>query len=238
MLTIPNLTKMKQDELFGFLKEVQRLILDGFAETPDFMKAFVDAVNGLDNALEKSPLSSLTQDIADADAAADAAWSGMNAQLKVSLVHPVASTREAAERVWSVFGATDNPTRLAYESEYGILDRLIGQLDALDKADREAALIEPWLVELHRAVDAFRALYTKRNQETSRDVGVTKAARLDVINACRSLVEQVNARMLIMPSDELKKWSEAVDNICDAARAKLKARQTRRENAATAEKEE
>lgn len=238
MLSFPSATRLKQDELFGLFKEIQRLILEGVKEPPECMMAFVEAVENMDKTLEKAPLNTTTQDIADADAAADAAWLGMNAQLKVSLVHPEAGVREAAERVWNVFGTIDNPTRLSYEAEYGILERLINQLGALDIADREASLIEPWLAELRRTVDVFRAKYTLRNQETERRIGLAKTARIAATDACRSMFEHINASLLLNKNDELAKLSNAIGNVCDNTRIKLKARQTRRLNTAADARDE
>lgn len=231
-LTFPRESSMKNDEFYGFLNEVRRLLQEDFATVPAYAEKFIKAVEALDNAMKQDSPLIARQDMIDADTAADNAWKGLKAQLKVSLVHPFAAIREAAERVWKVFSATNNPTQLPYETEYGLLERLLSQLDELDKFDREAALIEPWFDELHRTVQAFTSLYLKRNHEIAgREAGLVKSRRVAAVEACRELFDYANALACIMPDAELSHWMEAVNALCDATRTRIKARKTRSSNA-------
>ena len=229
------LTKLAQNEAFGFLNDVSHQIEDTFTVLPDCVNAFRLAQKAFDDALKTVDPVFSAADLTAADHDADMAWSGLNAYLKAMLVHPDTDVRDAAEKVYNVFNQYDNPTALAYATEYGIMERLIGELktipaDVLNKANATA-----WVNALEVKCANFIQMYTLRIQDKATKVtGATKTARLNAINSYGEMINTMNALLIVAPTEELTRFATHLNELISAKQTAIKSRKTKAANASAA----
>lgn len=226
-----SLGKLAQNEAFGFLNDVSHQIEDTFSVFPDCVNAFRLAQMAFDDALKTVDPAFSASELAAADHDADMAWSGLNAYLKAMLAHPDADVRDAAEKIYNVFNQYDNPTALAYATEYGIMERLVGELknipaDVLNKANATA-----WVNDLEAKCANFIQMYTLRVQDKATKVtGATKTARLNAISSYGEMVTTMNALLIVAPTEELTRFATHLNELISAKQTAIKSRKTKAAN--------
>lgn len=163
------------------------------------------------------------QMIVNADNAADQAWSCLNAQLKIELVHPDKSQREAAQRIYSHLLKYQNPTRLIYNKEYEKLGLLLDDLATADEADLKLTHAWDWVVELKKRHAHFLDIYQKRLEHASYiDPGAIKIARQKTEKACKSVNALLEASSLKHDSQTIAQTIERLNASIDAQKALFK----------------
>ncbi len=230
-LQLPSLARLSNDELFGLANQVKRDLSETFNAVPDFSSAFLAAMNDFHSAMDQPAVEGYSKNLKDADAEADTAWSGMRAHLKANLNHPIAAVREATEVVFTAFDVNNRPTQRSYDVEYGMLERLLHRLSALDAEIVRTSESTAWIDALRERINAFLTLYNKRNQMPTREVGAIRTARVKLMDEIRNLVENVNALNRLTPSDELSTFTEGLSKYFDLLRVRLKSRRTKAQNA-------
>lgn len=227
-----SLSRLAQNEVFGFLNDVSHQIKDTFSALPECTNAFCVAQKAFDDALKSVDPAFSAAELAAADHDADMAWSGLNAYLKAMLAHPETSVRETSEMVFNVFNQYENPTALAYATEYGIMERLVGELksipaDVLDKANATA-----WVNDLEVKCANFIQMYSMRVQDKAAKVtGATKTARLNAINSYTEMVNTMNALLIVAPTDDLVRFATHLNELISAKQTTIKSRKTKAANA-------
>ena len=165
------------------------------------------------------------QMVADADQAADQAWSCLNAQLKIELVHPEISHREAAARLYAHLLKYRNPTRLTYDQEYAKLNQL---LDDLSKASEEDLIVThayDWFIELKKRCQHFMDVYHKRiNHSACVDPGTVKMARQATESAYKSLVIFLESSLQCSKDDQFESIISELNSYIDDQKTALKNR--------------
>ena len=227
-----NLKILANHDVFGFLNDVSHQIDDTFSTKPECIHAFMEAQKAFDEALKGCDAVISAEEISAADRDADLAWSCLNAYLKVMLSHPIAQKRDAAEKIFQVFSKYENPTALAYATEYGILERLLSELKTIPKETLDMAGAAEWIHDLDAKCARFIQLYSLRVQDkATRVTGATKTARLNAIDTYREMVKLINALLIVSPTDELSRFASHLNELISAKQIAIKSKKTKSGNA-------
>ena len=234
-ITTINLTRLRTEEDFGFLKlvlaETENLPAE---ETPSSLTAAVNsfetAFNAFDDSLKASATNTDTASATDADVERDQAWRGINAYVKAMCSHPTDDVASAATEAKSLFDKYGDPTSLAQTEESGVLHNLLQDLEAFDSAKRTSLALDVWIADLKTKEDAFLAAAARRTEaDAARQVGIVKETRTAAESAYRSLVDTVNALAMIEGDEEYATFIEHVNAVVERQKGILKARKTRGE---------
>ena len=232
-ITTINLTRLRTEEDFGFLKlvlaETENLPAE---ETPSILTAAVNsfetAFNAFDAALKASATNPATASATDADVERDQSWRGINAYVKAMCNHPTDDVASAATEVKSLFDKYGDPTSLAQTEESGVLHNLLQDLEAFDSSKRTSLALDVWIADLKTKEDAFLAAAARRTEaDAARQVGIVKETRTAAESAYRSLVDTVNALAMINGDVEYATFIEHVNAVIERQKSILKARTTR-----------
>ncbi len=193
---------------------------------------FSEKVNLFQDELDKVSLTYGAR-VKKADGAVDNAWIATNHQIKANVLHYLHEIKEAAEQVNAVFSRFENPTRLSFKKKYGLLDRLITELRDLPRDVLETAGIEGWLEQLEQRVAHFREIQQRKYEtQTETEKGQTSNAREALLASYNELVLQINARLVLHPTDSLIDAAQQWCGYLEEQRAILKASNTRKKKAA------
>ena len=193
-ITTINLTRLRTEEDFGFLKlilaETENLPAE---ETPSILTAAVNsfetAFNAFDAALKASATNPATASATDADVERDQSWRGINAYVKAMCSHPTDDVASAATEAKSLFDKYGDPTSLAQTEESGVLHNLLQDLETFDSAKRTSLALDVWIADLKTKEEAFLAAAARRTEaDAARQVGIVKETRTAAEAAYRSLV--------------------------------------------------
>lgn len=220
---------MRVDEAFGLQKRIEAetalLTLETDKSMVDTYKAAVDV---FDAALKRKSTNSQSIAVILADEEADAAWSGLNLQCKAVEKHPIEAVRNVGAEALAVMRKYGNITAMPYNEEYGNMYNLLQDLDAMGVEKQKQIFIDAWVAELHTQYDAFMAASAARTaEEALRITGLVKEARKQADAAFRTLVERVNALVIVNGEEPYATFIDHVNVILNEARATLAARTTR-----------
>lgn len=88
-------------------------------------------------------------------------------------------------------------------------------------------MVDGWLNELHRRVNAFNELRkTKTQTRAEIETGASKKARQVLTDAYRDLVDTLNAMQIIAKSKAFDLIAQQLNELIDANRATMKAKKT------------
>ena len=240
-ITTINLTRLRTEEDFGFLKlilaETENLPAE---ETPSILTAAVNsfetAFNAFDAALKASATNPATASATDADVERDQSWRGINAYVKAMCSHPTDDVASAATEAKSLFDKYGDPTKLAQTEESGVLHNLLQDLEAFDSSKRTSLALDVWITDLKTKEEAFLAAAARRTEaDAARQVGIVKETRTAAESAYRSLVDTVNALAMINGDADYATFIEHVNAVVERQKGILKARKTRNEKEDTTE---
>ena len=232
-ITTINLTRLRTEEDFGFLKlvlaETENLPAE---ETPSILTAAVNsfetAFNAFDAALKASATNPATASATDADVERDQSWRGINAYVKAMCSHPTDDVASAATEAKSLFDKYGDPTSLAQTEESGVLHNLLQDLEAFDSSKRTSLALDVWIADLKTKEEAFLAAAARRTEaDAARQVGIVKETRTAAESAYRSLVDTVNALAMINGDVDYATFIEHVNAVIERQKAISKARSTR-----------
>ena len=238
---------LRMEEDFGFLKQVQAEAKACFSgsdsESPDeisllaegrassalnaSLDVFNGALDGYDTALKESSSIPSASVASNADGERDLAWRGVNAYAKAMTAHPTDATRTAAIEVKALFDKYGDPTSLSQTEESGVLHNLIQDLQALPAEKRTALALDVWIADLEAKEKTFLAAVQQRTSEQSaRVAGIVKQSRQKADEAYDSLVETVNALVLLEGEADYATFIDHVNVLIDRQKTVLKTRST------------
>lgn len=222
-----NLLPLTNHALASFCAEVQIHVTESIPpENAALYADFTTSLNDFQAALATS-VESFNEAITAADRDADRAWSAINTLLQLNVNHYDDAVCVAARSVLDVFDNISNPTRLAYAEEYAKLESLLTQLAAIPTNTLKTAMVDGWISELCRRVDAFNDLRKTKTQTRSEiEIGATKKARIALIDAYHALVDKLNAMMLLSGSEAFDIIAQHINELIDSTRTTLKAKKT------------
>lgn len=234
------LTRLSNEEMFGFCRDVLSKLKECYAETPKWALEFVDAMHAFEEA--KAPIADVLPtctELSELDRIADEAWINLNQFLLLNVQHPILKVREANQRIYDMFSQDENPTRKTYNVEYAVIDRQLKAIRALGTDVIDESGVKPWLDDLAVKAADFNELYHKRiNAKSEKLQGAVKEARSEMCLAYQHLIENVTALERLDPSEALKKFIERLNEITDAQLIKLKARRTVKKNQSKSQTDE
>lgn len=222
-----SLVSFTNHALVSFCAEVESHVK---ASLPTENAALCDDFSGSLNVFKDilaSSVETFNEAILEADKKADGAWSAINTLLNLNVNHYDAAVCEAARTVLDVFDNIPNPTRLPYAEEYARLESLLTQLSAIPAETLKTAMVDGWIEELHRRVDAFNELRkTKTQARAEIETGASKKARQVLTDAYRDLVDTLNAMQIIAKSENFERIAQHLNELIDANRVTMKAKKT------------
>lgn len=229
---------MKKIKSFSLVSFTNHALVSFSAEVESHVKAslpienatlcddFSASLNAFKDILASS-VETFNEAILEADKKADGAWSAINTLLNLNVNHYDETVCEAARTVLDVFGNIPNPTRLPYAEEYARLESLLTQLSAIPAETLKIAMVDGWLDELRRRVDAFNELRKTKTQARSEiETGASKKARQALTDAYRDLIDTLNAMQIISKSENFERIAMHLNELIDANRAAMKAKKT------------
>ena len=232
-ITTLNLTRLRTEESFGYLKQVSAESANlPSEETPaaqtTAVNAFETAFDAFDTALKASATNPATATATEADEARDLAWRGINAYVKAMCAHPDPEISGIAAEVKSLFDKYGDPTKLAQTEESGVLHNLLQDLEALNSGIRTSLSLDIWIVALKEKEADFLAAAAERTEaDAARQVGIVKETRTAAEAAYRSLVDTVNALAMINGDTDYATFIDHVNAMIERQKAISKARSTR-----------
>ena len=229
---------MKKIKSFSLVSFTNHALVSFCAEVESHVKAslpvenaalcddFSASLNAFKDILASS-VETFNEAILEADKKADGAWSAINTLLNLNVNHYDETVCEAARTVLDVFDNIPNPTRLPYAEEYARLESLLTQLSAIPAETLKIAMVDGWLDELRRRVDAFNELRKTKTQVRSEvETGASKKARQALTDAYRDLIDTLNAMQIISKSDTFDLIAQHLNELIDANRTLQKMRKT------------
>ncbi len=213
-------THSKSSAIVDYMKEVTDVITESGAEDGSALKAAFEAYR--DSCREKTALfGSSTREI---DQNADRFWRGTRSQLKISVEHPDAEVREAAEEILDVFEKTPDPTRLKYQDEYGALEILLPKLEAFGEQKLRAAFVFGWIRALRGAYEAFREISSSKTQAIlDTELGRTKRLKNEMLDIYTDFIERLNAKNLLDPTPAREELARRINALIARFRQSEKA---------------
>lgn len=225
-----DITRLHMQEDFNFQTRVRDLALELL--TLDTDKAMVEAyrgtVNALDAALKQSDKNSYTALVNEADAKADKRWSAAYAYVKAMADHPNAEVAEAGAKLVAIFQKYGILTTMGFDEEYGRYANLLQDLTALPQETKEMLYFEPWLDAMDFAVAQFQDLRAQKTKEESTYVvGLAKEARMAADASYKSLVQRVNALVIVNGEAPYAEFVDRLNVMISEAQAMLASRSTK-----------
>lgn len=222
-----SLVSFTNHALVSFCAEVESHVKASLpAENVALCDAFSASLSAFKDVLASS-VETFNEAILEADKKADGAWSAINTLLNLNVNHYDETVCEATRTVLDVFDNIPNPTRLPYAEEYARLESLLTQLSAIPAETLKTAMVDGWLDELRRRVDAFNELRKTKTQARSEvETGASKKARQALTDAYRDLVDTLNAMQIIAKSKAFDLIAQQLNELIDANRATMKAKKT------------
>ncbi len=227
-----DLLHLTNEDAYGFMNEVARQLNDVCKKQPDACKEFIDSLSAYNEVLKGDNDLTTSKELNMTDAAADKCWRAFNQYLNAMLSHPKEDVRNAATVLYDVFSKYENPTNKSFATEYGIMERLIDDLNHVPLDIRLRSGAQCWIEDLDTKCRAFTEMYKFRVQEQSNKVpGGIKTSKLDTIAAYREMIKVINALLIVAPTAELEAFATYINALIDQKRIVQKAIKTRNANA-------
>lgn len=220
---------LRVEECFGFLKKIETETSLLTLETDKEMVAtFTAAVEAFDEALKASQKNSKTATVEAADARVDKAWRTLTQLTKVLTQHPTASVQETATEAYNIVQKYGDITGMAYNEEYGNLHNAMQELNAISATEQKAILIDALVSELTLGYGAYMMASSQRDAEQAqKQVGIVKETRTAAMDAYRSLIDRVNALVVVNGETAYSEFIDNVNVIIGSAKTTLSSRATR-----------
>lgn len=222
------LKKFRNDEWLEFMEHIIDLVKDNDCiKGSDSFEALADACSDFKRMISLDcKVDGMT--VSNADRAADQAWSCLNAQLKVALVHPDENHRNAAARIYVNLLKYGNPTRLTYDQEYAKLRMLLEDLSKNTESDLKLTHSYDWFKALQQRCDYFMEVYRKRiEHSTSIDPGAVKVARMNSEYAYKGFIEYVQATSLLASDASLDELISCINAQIEMKKAEFRKQTTK-----------
>lgn len=225
-----NIARLHTQEDFNFQTRVRNLAEECLTLETD--KAMVDgykeSVNALDAALKQSDKNSFTALMNEADAKADKRWSATYAYIKAMVDHPQQERSEAAAKVLEIFQKYGILTSMGFDEEYGRYANLLQDLADLPDETKEYLSLAPWFDAMDTAVADFQRYRSQKTKEDStRVVGLVKDTRLAADTSYKSLVQRVNALVIVNGETAYGDFIDRLNVMISEAQAMISGRSTK-----------
>lgn len=186
-------SKPRNKTLITFFAHVENIIKEAYGtQTCDIAINFLEASQAFELAYYGCTQET-AHDLQTADEAADEAWGALNDQLRASLRHPKPEKRAAAAAAYMCFAEFDNPTKLNYDEEYEVIQKILDSMHKLPQATLDLAYVSEHLDALQATHDDFLAQMAHRSSNPQpRNNALCKQMRENAISAFNQFVESLN----------------------------------------------
>jgi len=217
--------RLRNDTHFQFHTELRDLVE---AENPETLgiKALFDTYKALyareDEALKKIIKSSLTEDIAAADAARDKIYGNIVKLISVMSEHFNPNIAAAGKRIKVVLDTYGNVSRKTLVDQTSAIYNLLQELNLPRfSEDRINVSINPWLNELKNCNEDFEALMKKRVKEEAFRTDINmKDARRELDAAYYAIKERINAAIIMEGPEKYESFVKQLNVVISKHAAK------------------
>ena len=197
-----DLHSLRNNEHYQFMTDVDKLILRLTATElglESSYPAFHTALGNEDTCMRAASSSDKSDQLDELDQKRDKIWSAIRMKVQATLLSPIAAEAESANRLKRVLEQYGNMRKLSYNEESAALTNLAADLKKTSNAeDLVKAGIHQWTDELQKGNEAFLQVFEERTEEyADRDSGDVRAARLIMDPMYESIVDRVNAAMVL-----------------------------------------
>ena len=214
-----SLDKSRVMEFFQAMTNVKNFLAKENLQTLQLEKAvqiFNEKLSAYDEALAPVKKSDLTQKIQELDTQRDNLLSGFSAHLKAFQHFPEEASREAAKRLLTLlekFGKNIQDRPL--QEETAIITNLLQDIAQPQSAqDLQKIGAAPWIDALKVANTTLEQHHNSRTEQQSTiEVGRTKATRQELAEAFRNLVQTINALALLNGKDAYTNLANAISQV-------------------------
>jgi hypothetical protein len=195
------LSRYQNDEHYNFHTDVNGLITY-FTAASLLIAAeyatYASLIKDEEDALNFVRKNSYSTSVAQADIVRDNTIAGMDDAISSGLKHFNAEIREAAKRLKILRDSSGDIARKAYSKESGDVIKLLADLRGPHATDVTAARIGEWVDELEVDQTNFIATQNHRYDEAGEKTRLRmKEVRIDVDEAYRTLVNKINALIIV-----------------------------------------
>ncbi|KJF42266.1 DUF6261 family protein [Draconibacterium sediminis] len=226
-------SRFRNNDHYQFITEfktridtVTPAILNIETKMPDFNTAY----DAMDTVYKKSNSSDFTPLIGGADVRRDRYWSAIYMRLRSTLMGPIESEVEAAEKLKALFDLHGNVRQMPLKGESAALTNLIQDLESRDFGGYcNTVGILPWIEALKTENLLVQNLMEERRQESvNQNSEDYKLLRKAVDIAYENIVSRINALVeLEMSTPEIENFIELTNNQITDYENELTARQGR-----------
>ena len=214
-----SLDKSRVMEFFQAMTNVKNFLAKENLQTLQLEKTaqiFNEKLSAYDEALAPVKKSDLTQKIQELDTQRDNLLSGFSAHLKAFQHFPEEASREAAKRLLTLlekFGKNIQDRPL--QEETAIITNLLQDIAQPQPAqDLQKIGAAPWIDALEVANTTLEQHHNSRTEQQSTiEAGRTKAARQELAEAFRNLVQTINALALINGKEPYTNLANAINQV-------------------------
>jgi len=226
---------LRNDAHFQYHTEFRDLVVAQGVEVlkikPQF-ETYLLLYDRVDEAFKKIVKSELTVKIHEADKARDEIWAGMLDMNNAALKHFNPEMREAAARLKIVFDAYGNVAVKPLNEGTSVINSLLQEFQGKYAQEVSIVGIENWVSELRSRNSVFEALVKERFDEAASKSGIVlKKARAELDVVYRSIIERVNALIVVEGVEAYEVFARTLNVIID----KYSIRKPRRYNKQQAE---
>ena len=225
-----NSKSMKHAELFQYnetnISLLQRFQSSVIVKVSALFLAYKQSFENFDIAFKKILKSVFTDPIQNLDAGRDETYNGLVDACKSALKHFVPEIKAAAKKLMVVFNSYGNISKKPLAEQTALTTNLIQELRS-DKFKADVALLrlKDWVDELERRNISVKETMSERNTETTEGSDLaTKQARAELIKNYKTLVDQINALILVEGPADYEGYVKEINSEIDRMKNVVKTR--------------
>lgn len=205
-----NLSRLQNEEHFKYQTGVKELIIKltpaALGIEPQFL-AYLPLYDNECDAIDYVRKSDITDALTDSDAGRDNTYRGFADYIKSACNHYIPEMKQAASRVQIVIDEHGNIAAKTYDKETAAIISLISKLNQHYADDVTTLGIAGWLNELQANNESFDQLMNNRyTKETIKTQLRMKTVRLEVDDAYRSIIDRINALIIVNGEADYKEF--------------------------------
>lgn len=223
--------KLRNEEHYQFHTDMVKLIEN---ETPTKLKvvnqfaAYRSLYDDENIALNVILKSGHTKEMAETDVLRDERIRGFRLAVSSFTNHFLDNKRKAAERIMIVLDRYKSVELKPYDQETASVNQLLDELNGELAADITFLGLSDWLAEIKATNDAFATLMTSRYAEEAGKTDLQmKKVRTAIDKAYRSMIDRIEAVMLLDEETDFSTFVSEVNARVDRASMVLAQRQGR-----------
>ena len=224
-----SLYRLHVEEDFGFHGVVKNYLLFILDTAIDARSAeYLKALDLFDHSLKDSQTSPYTEKIQAADQKLDELMRSLKQIVKYMLKFPLEVKQEAAKEMFAILEKYGDITTLNYEEQSSGLQNILQDFDLFGEEKQILLGVKEIIDELNNQKTNFDYNRAQRTHEHgSKEKGYVAQCRKDTDEAYYSLIELINALVVVNGDEAYKDFIFYINGFIDEQTARLAARKTR-----------